>query len=283
MRARTSLFNLLLILVFSTTTTLAPAQAAERQSAGTVPPMVCARPPGLQEVATGNPEIREVKIGEGLRLQDMTGEAALDHFYNVLSRKPKAFSAARKALAGRGFAPTNTVFVERTVRLLSPASTSETSPDGEIVFWSWDDGDNGTWEGAIYVEVYADGAASTWEGQLDTSTQDYPWIEVHKTWEGGAGGGGGPLPVSFNGRPPLPGSLAGVAPAVQLPIPFAGAGAYTPVSFYQWARCWRGCVVTGCGAAAVGCLFSDGGWPGCWAGWCLGSEASCAVGCYLTY
>jgi hypothetical protein len=233
-------------------------------------------------VVTRNPEIREVKISEDLRIQEMTGQAALDHLYNVLSRKPKAFSTARKSLASRGFLPTEKVYVERTVRLVSPASLSDTSPDGEIVFWSWDDGDDGTWEGAIYVEVYSSGAASTWEGQLDVSTQDYPWIEVHKTWEGGAGGGGGPLPVSFNG-PPLPGSLVHVTPAVQSTGALAGSTSYMPASFYQWARCWRGCVVTGCTAAAIGCLATGPAWPGCFGFWCVGTEVGCAIGCYLTY
>jgi hypothetical protein len=238
-----------------------------------------------------NSEIQRVALGNDVFVERLHGEAALAHLYNLMSRRPEAFAAARKSLEQRGFAPTNIVTVERTIRLARsrpkeggalavPAQTSsEQNSDGEIVFWSWDDGNNGTWEGEIYIEIYSTGAASTWEGQIDDSTDQYPWIYYRKLWEGA--GGGGPHEVQNEVSPPLPGSRAQIVPAVLLESCGLEAGRVVPVSFYQWAVCWRACVLGGCTAAAAWCRLTGPAWPECWSVRCVAAEIGCAVSCYF--
>lgn len=34
---------------------------------------------------------------------------------------------------------------------------SESNADGEVIYYSWDDGDDGTWEGQQFFEAYRDG------------------------------------------------------------------------------------------------------------------------------
>lgn len=233
-------------------------------------------------------DIQRVALGGGAFVERLKGDAALAHLYNAMSRRPDAFAAARRSLARRGFTSTPLVYVERTIRLARnpagedrsttlPAQThSEQNGDGEIIFWSWDDGQNATWEGAIYVEIYSTGSATTWEGQIDASTTEHPWIYYEKTWQGG---GGGPHEVRFGVPPPLPGMQA--VPAVSLGQASSYGAGYAPASWLGWAVCWRRCVVVGCGTAAIGCLSSGPAWPGCFAAWCLGAEIMCAVGCAM--
>lgn len=162
-----------------------------------------------------DPDIRRVRLGNDVWVERLTGKAALAHLHNIMSRRPGAFDRARQSLRDRGFVPTETVYVERTIRLAStqpfgkglvvPAQDySESNEDGEILFWSWDDGDDATWEGSIYIEIYSDGAASTWEGQIDASNEEHNWIYYLKTWEGGPGPGE-PLEARFDLAPPRPG------------------------------------------------------------------------------
>lgn len=234
-------------------------------------------------------EVHRVALADGAFVERLTGEAALAHLYNSMSRRPEAFAGARRALGARGFGATSTVYVERTIRLakgplggggatILPAQThSEQNSDGEIVFWSWDDGQNATWEGAIYIEAYASGVAATWEGQIDASTAQHPWVYYRKTWEGG---GGSPHPTRLDHLPPLPGIFPAATSAMPRRSRPQGAEVL-PASFGTWAICWRSCVVTGCGTAAVGCIASGPLWPKCFALWCLGAEAACGLGCLM--
>ena len=238
------------------------------------------------------PDVMQVELAGGAMVEKLKGEAALTHLYNVFSRKPEAFKAARKALEARGFKPTQHVYVERTVRLASnrfskpgasvtPAQDySEQSSEGEIIFWSWDDGDDNTWEGSVYVEVYSNGDASTWEGQIDASNENHEWIYNLKTWSGGPGGGG-PRPVGLE-APPLPSPSPPQPTLAAWPPPSAGPGSmYTPVGWLEWAQCWRMCVVGGCTAVAITCIRSGPLWPGCFGFGCVGLEVGCAISCYL--
>lgn len=206
----------------------------------------------------------------------------------------EAFKAARKALEARGYRPTQQVYVERTVRLASNRSGkpgagivaaqdySEQSGEGEIIFWSWDDGNDNTWEGSVYVEVYSNGDAATWEGQIDASNEDHEWVYYQMTWSGGPGGGGDPLPVGLE-APPLPSRNAYPSPTLAAwPPPSASSGSmYLPVDWSSWAKCWRACVVGGCITVAFGCIASGPLWPACFGWGCVGMELGCGVTCYL--
>lgn len=244
-------------------------------------------------VSQQGPDVRRVALGGGAMVEKLKGEAALAHIYNVFSKKPEAFKAARKALEARGFEPTQHVYVERTVRLASnrwgsdgasvlPVQDySEQSSEGEIVFWSWDDGDDNTWEGSIFVEAYSTGEQSTWEGQIDASNEDHDWVYYQKTWSGGGPGGGDPLPASLD-APPLPRPSTPSPTLATWPPPGASAGSmYVPVGWYGWATCWRACVVGGCVAVAIGCVASGPLWPGCFGWGCVGAEVGCAITCFL--
>ena len=211
---------------------------------------------------------------------------ALAHLYNLRARRPDALTAAASKLAARGFSPTATVYVERLIGLarspgegpessLRPAQNySEQSSSGEIVFWSWDDGQPNTWEGSIYMEIYSNGAASTWEGQIYSGTSDHPWVYYYKTWEQPPRP---PLPTLWD-APPLPGAVLSAA----MKGPFQGPPGEIMLAgtFAGWARCWRKCVVAWCAGAAVACIGSTVGWPLCWGGACTGVELACGIQCY---
>ncbi|MGH2627716.1 MAG: hypothetical protein ACRDHY_13820 [Anaerolineales bacterium] len=234
-------------------------------------------PPWCKPLAAGPAGVQLVRVGAELWVERLEGEAALGHLYNLLSRRPQAFEAARRSLEERGLSATQRVFVERTVRLargpsgtqVVPAQThSEQNGEGEIVFWSWSDGNDNTWEGTIYYEVYDTGTAATWDGQIDVSIKEYPWIWYERTWFRDPG----PQQAHLS-EPPRMGQVA-LAGLDRLP-PMG----VVPAGALDWARCWRKCVIAGCTGSAFGCLASNGGWPGCWAAWCVGSEVTCAIAC----
>ena len=246
------------------------------------------------DLLASTPDVVRVQLSEGVFAERLSGAAALAHLRNLMSRHPSAMTASRANLTGRGFAPTDVVYVERTIRLASDGSeqygssfslaqdSGESNSDGEILFWSWDDGDDATWEGTIYMEMYSNGAASTWDGQINASNSQHDWVFYQKTWTSGSGG---PRPVDFRTpgeAPPLPGRVPQVGYAVLSSGADHGSSPNVTVSWMGWAVCWRSCVVTGCGTAAVGCIRVGPGWPGCFAAWCIGAEIFCGVGCYLS-
>jgi hypothetical protein len=231
-------------------------------------------------------DVKLIRFGDDVEVEQLSGQAALAHLRNALSKRPEAFEKARQNLAARGFKPTEHVYVERTLRNIRSKSngrspyfltqtSSEHNTDGEILFWSWDDGNNGTWEGTIQVTIYSNQASTTWDGQIDDSTDSHPWVWYEKTWEGRDRG---PYEVS---SPPMPARyrndilLAKSTPQAINPDYFLTG------SFYNWAVCWRSAVVGGCTTAAVACRLSGPAWPGCFGAWCVGAEVGGAVGCYF--
>lgn len=248
-----------------------------------------ARPPFIKPVADHldlDParDVVLVKAGPDVLVQQMQGLEALEHLQNLRSQNPEAFAKARRSLLDKGFKPTNHVFVERTVRVASrPGDTngvafaqdySESNAEGEILFWSWSDGDDTTWEGEIYVEVYSTNDASAWEGQIDASNEDHEWIYYEKTWE---------KPTEefrdTSSNPEAPQQLD-VLPAVISPQTERFSAQYRSAGWIAWAGCWRENVVAGCAGAAVGCIATNGGWPGCWGATCVGVQVASAISCY---
>jgi hypothetical protein len=236
-----------------------------------------------------NPDVRLIQYGNGVAVEQLRGDTAYKHLQNLISRHPQAFAAARKEMERRGYThPTTTVFVERTLRNTrgqgqdaKPYSLTQTygesNSDGEIDFWSYDS-DSSVWSGTIYMEVYSTGDASTWDGELDVTTTDYPWNWTTETWQGRAGGDGGPKQI-FQ-RPPLPGDLtraAGILQASWRP----GSGIVPVINWYNWSTCWRAAVIGGCAGAAAGCLRTGPGWAACWGAACVGAEVAGGITCAM--
>lgn len=228
-----------------------------------------------------------VRLANGVDVERLTGDAALAHLRNLMSRNPAAFAQSRKDLLARGFKPTETVFVERTLRQARSRwdqarpfqyvqDYSESNSDGEIVFWSWTDGDDDTWEGSIYVTIYSNGAETTWDGQIYDATEDHPWVWYQKTYERQ------PIDKQIEySAPPLPGRGAEAIQLARLGQPMWKPEFLPAGSFYNWSVCWRSAVVGGCTTAAVACRLSGPAWPGCFGAWCVGAEVGGAIGCYF--
>lgn len=155
-------------------------------------------------------------------------------------------------------------------------TSSESSAEGEIDFWSYD-GPGDTWQGSIYMEVYGQGA-STWDGEIDTGSEDYPWDWYNKTWESRDEC---PPFCPINMKPLLPGDMTNGA--IQLASARHGGGDIQLIwnGWTWWADCWRKAVVGGCAGAAITCLRVKAEWPACFAFRCVGIEIGAGIGCAL--
>jgi len=256
-----------------------------REQARTAPP----EPPFFRTSATlvdwdPDPDVQLVRSGPETLVQRLEGVAALEHLQNVRSRNPSAFSKASASLRERGFKATNRIYVERTLRVASNARPmnadgmrlaqdySESNSEGEILFWSWNDGDDNTWEGEIYVEIYSNNDASTWEGQIDSSNEDHEWIYYQETWQKPR--------EEFQSFKGFLSPRRRVLPAVISPDTAPYLSRLQTAGWLQWADCWRQEVIAGCTGAAIGCIATDGGWPACWGATCVGVEVASAIACY---
>jgi len=263
-----------------------PAAADHHGKAGPIYPVV-------EQIS---PDVRLVRLTPEVAVEQIRGASAISHLNKLIARNPEAFAKARQNWARRGYTPTQEVFIERTVRnsqgIIDPSdelhrtqSSGESNAEGEILFWSYD-GPGYTWQGTIYVEVYADNTASVWEGQIDTSTEDHPWNFQEMTWSGSGGGYNGPDDQEMRkpAPPPLPGHALrsiGVHLAVNREAAFGSGNGILPVGFHNWAVCWRSWVVGGCTTAAIGCIRVKVAWPACFATWCIGAEVGGAIACAL--
>lgn len=125
-------------------------------------------------------EIIQVSPNGRTAVEKLTGEPARAHLRNLKARRGKGFLDADTRLRARGFRQTENVVVLRSVSLVAgraiprngTALVEDTisTGDGELVFWSWDDGDDSTWEGSIYMCSYSPEADLLADAQLDIST-----------------------------------------------------------------------------------------------------------------
>jgi hypothetical protein len=274
-------------------------------------------PPSLQQaaapsgpVATGperaeQSERRVTQLPDGRVLEELHGEAASRHLRQLMSRRPEAF--ANVSLQDRGFRPSEEVVVQRLGRrthapigwdgFADPGNPffvfaqsddyAEWSADGEIIFWSWDNGNPATWEGVIWFADYTTGVAGTNEAQVDissTSTHELVFLENTYDAGGGGGGGGGLEPM----EPMLMGNPARCATGgVRFASLGAGSTWVSPgyaLAYGGWSwRRWGGCTVSwgvgGCAGAATGCALSGPGWAKCTGAFCAGAFVASAIGC----
>jgi hypothetical protein len=223
-------------------------------------------------------------LSAGSGQERLTGASALAHLEKLQARA-KRFEAATRELEDLGFTKTDDVTVVRSVGRVRSRSLDRSSKiqpvqtfgntGGEIVFWSWDDGNAATWEGVIYVENYVTGATATWNTQMDVTTE---YFEV--LWEHLAASTGPSQSDELMTSLPIRGSASDVPQIASLsPTVPAASGAISDFELVQsgpsvrrWLRCvwdrcgmrslrcvWIGpaCVVHECGWDAIECALQD--------------------------
>lgn len=221
--------------------------------------------------------------GRILALQKVTGVEAMRHLEAVRSQHPQAFLRSSENLRGRGFKPTQEVVVLKTVRVddvitgsgaMAPASTSQGNSEGEVVFWSWDDGDDGTWEGTTYVTKYATGEWATHDSQLNIETTNYWTVWSVKT------GGSGPSEEYQVSHPGDQGggsimfAVSGQRLSSMQGAPAPGQG--PQLAGWQEFQDFIWCSGALCGVCFGTCLASGPLFPGCFTICCGLSVLFCA-------
>lgn len=236
-------------------------------------------------VSTDRAECRTAQSGvaPGVTEQVLTGERARDHLRNLMARHPKVFAEARRQMLANGYSPTTVVTVRRTVRsdLIHDQSPhrpvdprlaqSYSSSEGEITFWSWDDGDDSTWEGTVHVSRYSDGVWRTINGQSYIGNENYSgiWSQLVGEWS--------PPEEEFQSE------WNSASPDGT--VRFADwDGSHEPeyrlafLEEFDWDGYWI-CVTARCGAACPTlCAFAGPFWGYCYGGCCVGTGL---IGCAI--
>jgi hypothetical protein len=211
---------------------------------------------GPTPVGRSDEERLRIRQHDGRVIEVLRGRLALVHLENLRSRKAEAFAKASASATARGWRPTEEVVVYRSVLEGVSASDAIYTDEGEVVFWSWTDGDDSTWEGEMWSTNYSSGGEVIEEAQVDVAVEGYPVLyssiihskdgEFHKD----------------------PASNGGASTASLVPM----------FDTRQFIKDWIGCVVGCCVLAAGGCLLSGPGWAGCMLLMCVGA---CQTGCAL--
>lgn len=213
----------------------------------------------------------------------LEGEQALSHLRNLKAKRPQAWARAEQILRERGFKPTGEVIVMRSTthakskgkaRKPFAFADSETIYDssGEVTFWSWDDGVDGTWEGSVYMADYQNGIDGMADAQMFFDTPDFYTMWEYDVYVGGPEGPVYPEQqmASYLGKQPLYqlASVAPMAPGIQRVYcgtrfvqdwgwclaPACGWSMYDCAKLrFMRGPAFAGCVKIGCGAAAIGC------------------------------
>lgn len=238
----------------------------------------------------------------GVSIERFRGQAARTHLLNLMARHPAQFAKAHAAMSDRGATPTEEVFVLRSLALADPVTESSSTPglvpqsvvigdaSGEMVFWSWDDGDPNTWEGQIYVAHYAEQYEGIYDIQFVVASAPFSlsWASLvwqsHDPWnqfpdaavDGGDSQGYDPelaMNRSFLSR-------ASQSQEGMLPLSGGPSGPpQDPRSQVYW-DCWINGVSDGCAygvlACVVGAALGGVGFPVCVA-------VECGVGVPLYY
>lgn len=205
-------------------------------------------------------------------------------------------------MADRGATPTEEVLVLRSLALASIVSESSMSPgsllqsvaigdaSGEMVFWSWDDGDPNTWEGQVYVAHYAEEYEGIFDVQFHVASVPFSlsWADLvwqsrdpwSQTPDGVARDGGR---VNSSADPWVTPALASRADcdyeAMMRSARGPGGAPKEPLSQVYW-DCWINGVADGCAYGVLGCIVGAAlggvGFPVCVA-------VECGVGVPLYY
>ena len=260
---------------------------------GTAPLLASETAASPQPVSSCNPSGSAAVVHDrssNMWVEVLRGQAANAHLLNLMAKRPAAFEAAQSRLQSRGLKPTDNVVVVRTLALGEPLATSVPQStlitrdvsvgdaSGEMVFWSWDDGNPNTWEGSIYVDHYSQDYQALFEGQLLIPTSNYDWNWGSRIWQSRE-----PRLIEMLGDPTHPGApdeSVAANPATPFGVDIgstAGSGLSTRAirdRIPGYLRCWLGGVIGGCTTVGWTCIGSGLGWPACFA---LG----CPVGTFM--
>lgn len=189
-------------------------------------------------------------------IEVLEGEPALSHLRNLKAKRPQAWARAEQILRERGFKPTNEVIVMRSTALAKSKgkarapflfAESETIQDssGEVTFWSWDDGVDGTWEGSVYMADYQNGIDGLADAQIFFDTPDFYTMWEYDVYVGGPEGPFYPEQqmASMLRRQPLY-QLASVAPFSAQIQSSCGA---------RFVQDWGWCLAPACGWSMYDC------------------------------
>lgn len=244
-------------------------------------------------------------------VERLTGEAAWRHLDIRIAENPRlksAYERSRKEMFARGYNATWTVYVEKRIVLepvgrpannvlvqilnlavarVSAQEYSESNESGEFIASAWDDGNDNTWEGSLYVHRYSDGAWRLFDTQLDAGTSEDSSNEpYYHDFLDGQGGHGpdGPLPVKgpANRKPKAlyVNLVAADSDAVALRNANAAVAAQAGCDWLCKAGQWASCTRAWCTAAAIGaygCRMSGPGWLPCFGAACTGVQVACVL------
>jgi hypothetical protein len=267
-------------LVLATMLNLIPTHFIAAAPRATGPGAACPTPMQTQFAAITNKAIASDDIQRvshaGDEYEVLKGKPAISHVRNLRAQHARGFALAEQELRRRGFKPTEHAVVIRSIgKPFAPAQTTVDSSSGEVTFWSWDDGDDSTWEGTFYATTYDDSSYVLIDGQIDTNVHDVIWESLAYEYEGPISEGGGPdnqirrqdrtrtSPFKLIAqRFSSPREILEVARTTNRPKPKPSE--------------WIGCVVAGCTGSVVGCALSGPAYPECVV---LGCGAASTIGC----
>lgn len=232
---------------------------------------------GVQRCSNGAQSVET----NGRGIEVLEGVEAKRHLENLMSRRPAAWARAKADLLARGFTPTDIVVVHRSIRQVKgPAAArephvqlaSETQiqdSDGEIVFWSWDDGDDSTWEGSMYMSDYEYSSEALSNTQLWIADEEshYPLWEENIYYDGGTT----PGPIDKA-------RINHARDGIQL-VSFSSGGNFKLVqsSVHRLVQDWGWCAASMCGGAILGCRATGPKYPVCVKFNCSLGAISCGI------
>jgi len=220
----------------------------------------------------------------------LSGPEAMARIQERSGKHPGPFGRAVEALKKRGFQPTTQAWaVLHSAKASGPvdskngiqlAQYSWSGDEGEIDFWSWDDGDNGTWEGVLYAENYDTGVAVTFDLQINIEVDGNYWTVFSDCT--GAERNGQPYEVKTS---PAGGQDSGIRlaslnaesrflPALLSSMNVKQAPGH-PYELVLHPQQYFGCAFWGCLAVAVGCAFLGPGAPPCFFAACTAVLVAC--------
>lgn len=194
---------------------------------------------------------------ENMILQKLSGAQSRDHLERARASRAGLFGMAEADMRKRGYNSTEIVFVIKRLSI-DQKSESRSTPDkeetvtsseGEMTFWSWDDGYDGTYEGIIYTLDYSTGKDAAWSGQMNIETAEY-----YEVWSN-----------LYSGDP--------LIQKIQKGFDKHNPAAVQAKSWQSWAVC----ALSICSHCGFHCSWYGPFWGHCMGGCCGGTIVLCGI------